>query len=150
MSTITHERRAINRSIHWGAYREQRAHLADLFAVIAYSGQPKRPLAIGIKADLVGANVGMSEQDIKHFLRAYTFGPRYLRALKAGATRLGLDGSAHGVVTREEADYAALCLRAHNADKEWHRRLRAAKLVPAGDMDWAYPLHCVQPVGRAA
>lgn len=151
MSTITHERRLIQRQTHWGAYSEQRAHLADLFAVIAYSGQPKRPLAIGIKHDLIGANTGLSPAEIKHFLRAYTFGPRYLRALKAGADRHDLDGMIAGVVTRDEAQHAALCLRAHNADKEWHRRLRAAKLVPAEDMDWEpYPLNAVQPEVRAA
>jgi sRNA-binding protein len=151
MSTITQKRRAVQRSINWGAYREQRAHLADLFGIIAYSGQPKRPLALGVKADLVGANTGLSGDDISHFLRAYTFGPRYLRALKAGANRLGLDGTPHGYVTREEADYAALSLKAHYADREWHRRLRAAKLVPVQDMDWTYPIDAMQPfIGRAA
>lgn len=150
MSTITTKRRAIQRSINWGRYREQRGHLADLFAVIAYSGQPKRPLALGIKADLIGANVGLSTDEIKHFLRAYTYGPRYLRVLQEGARRWRLDSFPDGYVTREEADYAALCLRTHYADREWHRRLRAANLVPAEDMDWAYPLDEVQPVGRAA
>ena len=156
MSTITQKRRAIQRSINWPLYREQRAHLADLFAVIAYSGQPKRPLAIGIKHDLIGANTGLSDDELKHFLRAYTFGPRYLRALKAGASRFDLDGMLCGSVSREEADHAALCLRAHYADREWHRRLRAAKLAPAEDMDWQaggevpYPLNAVQPYAEVA
>lgn len=152
MSTITQKRRAIQRAINWGLYKEQRAHLADLFAVIAYSGQPKRPLALGIKADLIGANTGLVPADVGHFLRAYTFGPRYLRALKAGASRFDLDGMLDGAVTREDADHAALCLRTHYADREWHRRLRAAKLVPAQDMDWEvpYPVDAVQPEARAA
>lgn len=160
MSTITQKRRAIQRSINWPLYREQRAHLADLFAVIAYSGQPKRPLAIGIKHDLIGANTGLSPAEIKHFLRAYTFGPRYLRALKAGADRHDLDGMIAGVVTRDEAQHAALCLRAHNADKEWYRALnralaKAADVVAAtsevGDCGWhPYPLHAVQPYAVVA
>lgn len=126
---ITHKRRAIQRTINWPAYHEQRAHLADLFAVIAYSGQAKRPLALGIKADLIGANTGLSERDVKHFLRAYTFGPKYLRALTVGAWRHALDGAADGWVTYYDAQHAALCLRAHYADREWHRALKAAVAV---------------------
>jgi sRNA-binding protein len=138
MSTITHKRRAIQRTINWPAYHEQRAHLADLFAVIAYSGQAKRPLSIGIKADLIGANTGLSEREIKHFLRAYTFGPKYLRALKWCADRIGLDGSPRGHVTLEESAHAALCLKAHYADREWHRALKAARVdAPVEDGDWA-------------
>lgn len=132
MSSITAKRRAIQRSIFWPAYKEQRAHLADLFAVIAYSGQAKRPLALGIKADLVGANTGLSPDEIRHFLRAYTFGPKYLRALKAGAVRVDLSGAAEGYVTTEEAAHARLSLEAHYADKATMRRVRdgmAAALV---------------------
>jgi sRNA-binding protein len=126
MPTITHKRRAIQRTINWPAYHAQRAHLADLFAVIAYSGQAKRPLSIGIKHDLIGANTGLSEREVKHFLRAYTFGPKYLRALTVGAWRHALDGAADGWVSPNEAEHAALCLKAHYADREWHRALKAA------------------------
>lgn len=126
MSTITHERRATQRAINWPAYREQREHLADLFSVIAHKGQPKLPLALGIKHDLIGANTGLSAAEIKHFLRAYTFGPKYLTALKGGARRWGLDGSADGYVTADESVHAALCLRAHYADREWYLQLRRA------------------------
>jgi sRNA-binding protein len=129
MSTITHERRATQRTINWPAYREQRAHLADLFGVIAHKGQPKLPLALGIKHDLIGANTGLSAEEIKNFLRAYMFGPKYLRALGTGKDRFGLDGAADGYVTVAEAAHAALCLRAHYADREWYRRIdRALRL----------------------
>lgn len=144
MSTITHKRRAIQRSIYWPAYRDQRAHMADLFGVIAYSGQPKHPLALGIKAHLIGRNTGLSEEEVCHFLRAYTFGPRYLSALKIGANRLGLDGTPCGYVTREEADYAALSLKAHYADREWYRLMRRELAKRP------YPLHSVQPVLEVA
>lgn len=126
---ITHKRRATQRTINWPVYHEQRAHLADLFAVIAYSGQAKRPLALGIKADLIGANTGLSEREVRHFLRAYTFGPKYLRALTVGANRYGLDGTPLGYVTVGDALHAALCLKAHYADREWHRALKVAVAV---------------------
>jgi sRNA-binding protein len=124
MSSIIEKRRSINRSINWPAYREQRAHLADIFAVIAYSGQAKRPLALGIKYDLIGANTGFGAADIKHFLRAYTFGPKYLRTLKPGAWRIGLDGHVDGWVSPNEAEYARLALEAHYADRERRRLVR--------------------------
>jgi sRNA-binding protein len=126
MPTITHKRRAIQRTINWPAYHAQRAHLADLFAVIAYSGQAKRPLALGIRYELVFADTDLSDVEIKHFLRAYTFGPKYLRALTVGFVRWGLDGSPSGEVSPEDAEHAALCLKAHYADREWHRALKTA------------------------
>lgn len=126
MSTITHERRATQRTINWPVYGEQREHLADLFSVIAHKGQPKLPLALGIKHDLIGANTGLSAEEVRHFLRAYTFGPKYLTALKAYSRRWGLDGAADGYVTHDEAQHAALCLRAHYSDREWYLQLRRA------------------------
>lgn len=113
MSTLSHQRRAIQRTINWAAYREQRAHLAELFPAIACSGQIKWPLALGIKYDLIGANTGLSPADIKHFLRAYTYGPKYLCQLKAGARRFDLSGLVVGSVSDDEADHAALCLKTH-------------------------------------
>lgn len=121
MSTITSKRRAVQRSTNWPAYRAQRAVLADMFAVIAYSGQPKRPLALGILGDMVCANTGLTHAEIRHFLRAYTYGPRYLGALTHGANRLGLDGLPRGYVTADEAGYAARCLAAHYWDRERRR-----------------------------
>ena len=113
MSTISIERQRIQDTTDWALYRKHRAQLADLFPAIRYAGQPKRPLALGIKADLLAANTGLSAADICAFLRAYTFGPKYLRALKAGAMRIGLNGLACGSVTEKEAEHAALCLRTH-------------------------------------
>lgn len=113
MSSIFHTRRSTQRQIDWPRYKEQRAYLADLFPAISYSGQEKRPLTVGIKYDLIGANTGLTARDVKHFLRAYTFGPKYLRMLKRGARRIALDGVPAGEVTDEEAAYAALELRTH-------------------------------------
>lgn len=125
MSTIVEKRRAIQRTINWRAYQEQREHLSELFPAIMQSGQHKAPLALGIKHDLIGANTGLSAADVGHFLRAYTFGPKYLRALKAGATRVDLDWTPAGVVTSEEAAYARLSLDAHYADRERRGTVRS-------------------------
>jgi sRNA-binding protein len=113
MSTLSQQRNRIYRSTDWLVYRQQRAHLAELFPAIAPSGRAKLPLAVGIKYDLIGANTGLSPTDIKHFLRAYTFGPKYLRQLKAGARRFDLAGLVVGSVSDDDADFAALCLRTH-------------------------------------
>lgn len=112
MST-TIERQRIQDQTDWALYRKHRARLADLFPAIRYSGQAKTPLAVDIKADLLAANTGFCAADLCSFLRAYTFGPKYLRAMKAGAMRVGLNGLACGTVTAEEAERAAMCLRAH-------------------------------------
>ena len=134
MSSIFHIRRRTQREIFWPLYKEQRAHLADLFPAISYSGQAKRPLAVGIKYDLIGANTGLTARDIKHFLRAYCFGPKYLRMLKRGARRYALDGVPAGEVTDREADYAALELRTHYETRRAGRGgLAAVEAALAGD-----------------
>lgn len=131
MPTITSQRAALERSINWTAYREQRAHLAELFSVIAHNGGHKIPLAVGIRADIIGANAGLTPDEVRHFLRAYTFGPKYLRALKKGAWRYGLDGAVDGWVSPNEAHYARLALQAHYATRERRRLVRAIGAVVA-------------------
>ncbi len=113
MSSISITRQHIQNTTNWPLYREHLGHLADLFPVIRYDGQPKRPLCCHIKYDLIGANTGLNADDIKHFLRAYTFGAEYLRALKAGAARYDLWCEPVGIVTDDEAEIAALALDVH-------------------------------------
>jgi sRNA-binding protein len=139
MSTIFHLRRRTQRQINWPLYREHRAHLADLFPAISYSGGEKQPLAVGIKYDLIGANTGLTARDVKHFLRAYCFGPKYLRMLKRGARRIALDGTVAGWVSDEEAAHAALELRTH------YEMRRAGVTAEA-----SYPIDAVQPFVEAA
>jgi sRNA-binding protein len=113
MSSISITRQHIQNTTNWPLYREHRAYLADLFPAIRYSGQPKQPLCCHIKADRIGANTGLCADDIRNFLRAYTFGPKYLRALKAGAWRYDLWCEPVGIVTDDEAEFAALALDVH-------------------------------------
>jgi sRNA-binding protein len=93
-----------------------------MFPAISHSGGRKVPLTVGIKYDLIGANTGLTAADIKHFLRAYCFGPKYLRMLKPGARRYALDGLVDGVVTDDEAAFARLSLDAHFAMKQLLKR----------------------------
>jgi len=113
MSSISIERQHIQNTTDWPLYREHREYLAGLFPVISYSGQSKAPLCCHIKYDLIGANTGLAAADVKHFLRAYTFGPKYLTALKAGAWRYDLWCEPVGLVTDDEAEVAALALDTH-------------------------------------
>lgn len=61
----------------------------------------RRPLKIGIHAELVAA--GVEPNLINAALRLYCASYGYRRAMLTGAARLGLDGEPAGVVTLEEA-----------------------------------------------
>ena len=66
-------------------------------------GQPRRPLKVGIHADLVTTLDGaVRHRELRAALRAYTSKPSYLRALLAGAGRVALDGSPAGTVTSDD------------------------------------------------
>ena len=56
-----------------------------------------RPLKVGVYADVLTAlGDAVQPRDLQSALRAYTSNARYLRALSAGACRVGLDGNAAG------------------------------------------------------
>lgn len=71
----------------------------------------KIPLKIDIHLDLLRAvkvvAPGISKRVLKAMLKDYTEGKRYLQNMKAGATRVDLDGNPCGVVTDAEASHAA-------------------------------------------
>ena len=59
-----------------------------------------RPLKVGVYADVKAALGGAAQpRHLKSALGAYTSNARYLRALSAGACRVGLDGKPVGTVT---------------------------------------------------
>ena len=61
-----------------------------------------QPLKVGVHADVMAAlGEGVQPRDLQSALRAYTNNAGYLRALAAGACRVGLDGSPAGTVTPE-------------------------------------------------
>jgi ProP effector len=78
----------------------------------------RRPLKIGINADVVVAMAGtMTARDVASALRFYTGSVLYQRALTAGAGRLDLDGNLAGMVTPQEEAAALAKQRAWAARK---------------------------------
>ena len=78
----------------------------------------RRPLKIGINADVVVAMAGtMTARDVANALRFYTGSVLYQRALTAGVGRLDLDGNLAGRVTPQEEAAALAKQRAWTARK---------------------------------
>jgi ProP effector len=85
--------------------RLRRSHgempLSEFKALVRERGGPQ-PLKVGIYHNALAAlNGAAAPPDLKSALRAYTSNARYLRALSAGACRVGLDGKPAGTVTPE-------------------------------------------------
>ena len=78
------------------------AVLGETFAAaFARRGAERRPLKIGIARDLLerGVDLDVIRAGLGSYCRSYG----YLSAMKAGASRVDLDGSVAGIVTAEEA-----------------------------------------------
>ena len=76
--------------------------LCERFPQTFNRGGPQ-PLKVGVYADALAALGGaVQPRDLKSALGAYTSNARYLRALSAGACRVGLDGKPAGIVTPED------------------------------------------------
>lgn len=83
-----------------------------------------RPLKVGIHEDLV-AREPWPEKLVRRALACYVHLPRYLKAVRAGAERVGLDGESAGTVTEGEAKYARKQLddlQAQNRTRQARRR----------------------------
>jgi ProP effector len=66
-------------------------------------GQHPRPLKVGVYADALATLGGaIQPRDLRSALRAYTSRAGYLRALTAGAPRIGIEGEPAGAVTPDE------------------------------------------------
>ncbi|SKA31088.1 ProQ/FINO family protein [Consotaella salsifontis] len=88
--------------------RRGRAALAESFPkCFAAHGADKTPLKIGIYHDIIAAMPDISRGDLRSAMFDYTNGRRYLRNVVEGAPRIDLAGEPSGVVTAEEATYAA-------------------------------------------
>src|SRR5271166_934374 len=79
------------------------------------SGRACRPLRVGIFEDLDAAlPAEIDRARLKAFLGLYTGQPRYLRELKPGVVRIGLNGRTAGRVSLKEAASAAARLKKLN------------------------------------
>lgn len=115
-----------------------RALLAERFPkAFRGPGEPKPPLAVGIRAEILLALPDLSRRDLDIAMRDYVTGSTYLRSFVAGARRVDLEGSPVAEVTEAEISNAQLRLRAGLAAQdraferrqaaEAHRKLRAVK-----------------------
>jgi sRNA-binding protein len=72
----------------------------------------RRPLAIGIHHAILAALDGVvTPAELSTALGCYVGNPRYLKRLRKGAVRFGLDGAAVGAVTPEQALHAQFALQ---------------------------------------
>jgi ProP effector len=87
----------------------------------------RRPLACGIHKDVIATFDGIATEDaIRKAIRYYVGNEKYLKAMTAGAPRIGLDGEPVGFVTEDQAHGTASIL------KHRHERKKAkAKPPPA-------------------
>jgi ProP effector len=105
----------------------------------------RKPLKIGIYDDILAQAVGgITATELAIALRRYAGAPGYLWGCRPGATRVGLDGSAAGVVTAEAAVRAFDRFREYLARKK--RREAARKIEAKAPPDSAIPA----PVGKPA
>jgi ProP effector len=71
-----------------------------------YQGR-RRPLKVGIRADVEAALGDAVERKLlQRALKSYFFNVGYQRSLRAGTSRLDLDGQAAGIVSEDDATAA--------------------------------------------
>ncbi|MDC8803602.1 ProQ/FINO family protein [Halomonas pacifica] len=75
-----------------------------------------RPLKVGIHEELL-VREPWPEKLVRRALACYVHLPRYLKAVRAGAQRVGLDGERAGEVTEGEARYAHRQLEAFHKER---------------------------------
>jgi ProP effector len=91
------------------------ARLAELFPACFFVNQrQRRPLKVDIHLDILAATTTFSPDELGDGLKFYVNAFGYLRAVKAGAERIDLDGNAAGSVT---------------ATNEAHAKQRAEKMA---------------------
>lgn len=101
-----------------------REHLVALFPkAFMPKGADKIPLKIGIHADIRARDPSISGVKLGAALHDYVTGPKYLRALVAGAPRLDLDGQPAGEVTERDELNAKLQLADFHFRGLLHKRI---------------------------
>ncbi len=101
--------------------------LADRFPAAFFMFESRRrPLKIGVAADICEAVPEINKEHLQWALARYCMSPGYLRSLTVGAERVDLAGNAAGTVTEEAAAKALGML----AQVVTARRKRTAKVEP--------------------
>ncbi|MFH4666672.1 RNA chaperone ProQ [Vibrio cidicii] len=110
--------------------KEVIAYIAECFPnCFTLEGEAK-PLKIGIFQDLadrLSDDEKVSKTQLRAALRQYTSSWRYLHGIKAGATRVDLDGNACGVLEEEHVEHAKATLAESKAKVQARRKEQAQK-----------------------
>ncbi|WP_130835215.1 RNA chaperone ProQ [[Erwinia] mediterraneensis] len=110
--------------------------LAERFPHCFSAEGEARPLKIGIFQDLVErvqGEMNLSKTQLRSALRLYTSSWRYLYGIKAGATRVDLDGNACGVLDEQHVEHARKQLEEAKARVQAQREQQKAKKREAGE-----------------
>ncbi|MEI2264175.1 RNA chaperone ProQ [Erwinia sp. CGal63] len=116
--------------------KEVIAFLAERFPQCFSAEGEARPLKIGIFQDLVDrvqGEMNLSKTQLRSALRLYTSSWRYLYGIKAGATRVDLDGNACGVLDEQHVEHARKQLEEAKARVQAQREQQQAKKREAGE-----------------
>ncbi|WP_380177682.1 RNA chaperone ProQ [Kalamiella sp. sgz302252] len=116
--------------------KEVIAFLAERFPQCFSAEGEARPLKIGIFQDLVDrvqGEMSLSKTQLRSALRLYTSSWRYLYGIKAGATRVDLDGNACGVLDEQHVEHARKQLEEAKARVQAQREQQQAKKREAGE-----------------
>lgn len=110
--------------------KEVIAFLAERFPHCFSAEGEARPLKIGIFQDLVErveGEMSLSKTQLRSALRLYTSSWRYLYGIKAGATRVDLDGNPSGVLDEQHVEHARKQLEEAKARVQAQRAEQQAK-----------------------
>lgn len=110
--------------------KEVIAYLAQKFPLCFSLEGEAKPLKIGIFQDLadrLSDDEKVSKTQLRAALRQYTSSWRYLHGVKAGATRVDLDGNACGVLEEEHVEHAKATLAESKAKVQARRKEQAQK-----------------------
>ncbi len=130
--------------------KEVIAFLAERFPHCFSAEGEARPLKIGIFQDLVDrvqGEMSLSKTQLRSALRLYTSSWRYLYGIKAGATRVDLDGNACGVLDEQHVEHARKQLEEAKARVQAQREQQQAKKREAGEEN-AAPRRPRKPAAR--
>lgn len=116
--------------------KEVISFLAERFPHCFSAEGEARPLKIDIFQDLVErvqGEMGLSKTQLRSALRLYTSSWRYLYGIKAGATRVDLDGNACGVLDEQHVEHARKQLEDAKARVQAQREQQRAARREAGE-----------------
>ncbi|UWM62550.1 RNA chaperone ProQ [Enterobacter sp. CP102] len=110
--------------------KEVIAFLAERFPQCFSAEGEARPLKVGIFQDLVArveGEMNLSKTQLRSALRLYTSSWRYLYGIKAGATRVDLDGNPCGELDEQHVEHARKQLEEAKARVQAQRAEQQAK-----------------------